>query len=116
MRTLPPMHVEVVTETPSGWLVVALRGDLDLAGLPVLRSRLGAVAPGDRGVVIDLDPVDLLEAESLGVFLGLAARLRRTGRDLRLVSSIDRHLELFELTGVDRALAVHGSIVDATDD
>lgn len=102
-------------ESPAGWVVVALRGDLDLGSLPVLRSRLGAVEPGRNGVVVDLDPVEVLEPEALGVLLGLAARLRRRGLDLRAVATAERHLELLELTGVDRAMGIHGSIVDATD-
>ena len=100
-------------ESPAGWVVVALRGDLDLGSLPVLRSRLSAVEPGRRGVIVDLDPVDVLEAEALGVLLGLAAR--RRGLDLRAVATAERHLELLAITGVDRAMGVHRSIVDATD-
>ena len=109
------VDVQVVEESPTDWVVVALRGDLDLGSLPVLRSRLSAVEPGRRGVIVDLDPVDVLEAEALGVLLGFAARLRRRGLDLRAVATAERHLELLALTGVDRAMGVHRSIVDATD-
>ena len=107
--------MQVAEESPAGWVVVALRGDLDLGSLPTMRTRLAAVEPGSLGIVVDLDPVDVLEPEALGVLLGLAARLRRRGLDLRAVATADRHLELLELTGVDRAMGIHGSIVEATD-
>lgn len=109
------VDVQLVEESPAEWVVVALRGDLDLGSLPVLRSRLASVEPGRRGIVVDLDTVDVLEPEALGVLLGLAARLRRRGLDLRAVATADRHLELLDVTGVDRAMGVHRSIVDATD-
>ncbi len=109
------VDVQLVEEPPAEWVVVALRGDLDLGSLPALRSRLAMVEPGRRGVIVDLDTVDVLEPEALGVLLGLAARLRRRGLDLRAVATADRHLDLLGLTGVDRAMGIHRSIVDATD-
>lgn len=107
--------MQLIEESPAEWTVVALRGDLDLGSLPALRSRLLSVEPGPHGLIVDLDTVDVLEPEALGVLLGVAARLRRRGLDLLAVATADRHVELLELTGVDRAMGVHRSIVDATD-
>ena len=109
------VRVEIISDG-DGWVVATLRGDLDLSSLPALRRAVASLPTADRGVIVDLDPVEVLEPEALGVLLGLAARLRRQGGDLRVVTTAEQQLELLALTGVDRALRVHGSIAAAVDD
>lgn len=93
-----------------------LFGDLDLGALPGLRRVLsGLDAATGRHVLVDLDSVDTLSPEALGVLLGAAARARRDGGDLRLVTGLEHHLELLRWSGVDRAVRVAPTVGAAID-
>lgn len=91
-----------------------LFGDLDLGALPELRRLLAGVDhDGGLHLVVDLDSVDVLAPEALGVLLGAAARARRKGGDLRLVTGVEHHLDLLRWSGADRALSVSSSVTAA---
>jgi anti-sigma B factor antagonist len=101
---------ELVVEAPrEGCRLVAASGDLDAHTAPRLRERIqGVLAEGRvEHLVIDLSGTTFLDSSALGVLVGALKQMgEREGRlDIVLPSS---HLRrIFEITALDRVLALH---------
>lgn len=79
-----------------GVAVIVLRGELDMAAAPAVRSNVDAVASG-RGVVIDLAEVTFVDSSMLKELLRAAAELDRYGTRLVLAGvpvAVQRLLDL----------------------
>ena len=95
-------------------VVLAVDGEVDIATAPKLRERLVAlVSDGATKVIVDLDKVEFLDSTGLGVLIGGMKRLRGVDGDLSLVCTQPRILKVFEITGLNRAFAIHGSVAEA---
>lgn len=104
----------VAVEEVGGRLVVTLDGELDVAGAPELRQRLvELVAAGARDLVVDLDGVTSVDDVGLGVLVGGAWRVRSRGGTFAVVCGAGRVRDVLAVTGLDRAVDVHGSVTDA---
>ena len=82
--------------------VVTIGGELDVATAPALRSHLSElIANGGTRLVLDLAPLDFLDASGLGVLASTLGQLRERGGWLRLVDvhpRIRRPLAIARLT------------------
>ncbi|MET8574342.1 STAS domain-containing protein [Streptomyces sp. NPDC005012] len=76
-----------VTGTEHGeWVVLRVRGEMDLMTSPELRRRVhDAVAAGHRSVVVDLSGVFFCDSSGVGVLIATRRLLRSCGGRLRLV-------------------------------
>jgi anti-sigma B factor antagonist len=89
----------------SGWTVVNVYGELDVATAPELREQLiRLVSDGRTRLVLDLDGIDFLDSTGLGTVVSALKRARTHGGDLRLVCTQTRITRLFEITGLDKAV------------
>lgn len=108
------LEVDVVRERPE--LVIAVRGELDLATAPLLRD---AFADADRDedavAVVDLSGVGFLDSSGLRV-LAQCQRLL-AGPDgvavLRLVVATDAVRRVFDVTGLNSFFKVYDTLDDA---
>lgn len=98
------MLFDVRTLTRDGWTVVAVVGDVDLATIPSLNSKL-AVAD-ERNVALDLSGVDLFDALGTGVLVAAARRARRTGSAFAVICPVGRPRDLLAETRLDEILTV----------
>jgi anti-sigma B factor antagonist len=109
------MDLVVLVDERDGWAVVRTSGDLDLTTAPRLRERVvQLVTGGQPRVVLDLDGVDFVDSTGLGVIVGLLKRTRSQGGDLRLVSTRRGLQKILELTSLDHALPLSGTVEEAT--
>jgi len=111
----PTVYAIAERPAPAGVVLLAARGDFDLAAAPSARARLEqARAKGPRVVVLDLDAVTFADSSALRELLRADAALRGDGARLVLAAVpppverllvLSRTRELFELEPtVERAL------------
>lgn len=92
---------EVSTESGSGYVLVSVVGEVDVATAPLLRDRLEeAVAEGFPTVVVDLTGVTFLDSTALGVLIEASKLCEAAGRTMRIAVSEPRILKIFEITGL----------------
>ncbi|CAA9266010.1 MAG: Anti-sigma factor antagonist BldG [uncultured Acidimicrobiales bacterium] len=104
------LDIEVDDSRPPH-VVVAVRGEVDIATAPKLREKLVELAnQGAQQVVVDLDGVEFLDSTGLGVLIGGMKRLRGLDGDLTLVCTQPRILKVFEITGLNRAFIIHETV------
>ena len=91
-----------------GTVIVALRGEVDVATVDQVRVALGdAIAAQPRTVVVDLADLSFIDSTGLGALVagfqrardaGIAFRLARPSRGVRQVLVLSGLLEVVELT------------------
>lgn len=108
------MDLRTDVSSVSGWTVVTIHGELDVASAPTLRERLlGLVTEGCTHLVLDLEGLDFLDSTGLGSIISALKRARTNGGDLRLVCTQGRIRRLFEITALDKAFPLHSSLDEA---
>lgn len=104
----------VTTREVGDWTVVALVGQLDVATAPDFRQTLLEVQyGGGQQVVLDLRELEFLDSFGLGVIVGGVRRARTHDGDLVLVCPAGRIRHVFEVTGVDRLVALTDDLESA---
>jgi len=95
--------------------VLVIGGELDYEVSPQLRARLlGAINAGRRRLVLDLSDVTFIDSTAIGVLAGAVARLDKVGGcSLNVVATHEKVLEIFEITGLDSVITMHGSCDEA---
>src|SRR5437588_6284982 len=93
--------------------VVTLEGDLELASAPRLKwGLIDLVESGRSRLVIDLSAVTFMDSTALGVLIGLERRLGEGG-SLAIVCTRRSVLKVFEITGLDKKLALFSAVDEA---
>jgi anti-sigma B factor antagonist len=91
-------------------VLLSIHGDADLHVAPQLRDRLTReIDDGAKAVVLDLSGATFVDSMTLGVLLGAMKRLRAGGGRLRLVVPQTELRRIFEITLLDRVLALDTS-------
>ena len=93
--------------------LVALGGEVDLYTAPELKQELHRlVGKGAKRIVIDMSETTFIDSTTLGVLLSVVKRVRPEGGTVVLVCP-DRNVKrIFEITRLDRVVA----IVDSRDE
>jgi anti-sigma B factor antagonist len=85
--------------------IVTLRGELDVATVPRLRSMVaGLLATGHLDVVLDLHELASCDSTALDVLVGIHQRLDDEGGHLQLRGACARVLRVLEITALNREL------------
>ena len=101
MRCPAPLLVADVVDE-DGSVVLALRGELDLATVPVLHHAVDEVlAPHLRAVTLDLADLRFVDVTGLRGFLDVKKRVDGIHAEFRLRSVSDATLRVIRLAGFD---------------
>jgi anti-sigma B factor antagonist len=93
--------------------VISVEGDLDLSTAPQLKWMLvDALEAGHSQLVVDLSLCAFMDSTALGVLIGVNRGLD-VGARLAIVCPRDNVLKIFELSGMDGAFAIFGTLADA---
>jgi anti-sigma B factor antagonist len=94
--------------------VLTLRGEVDVYTAPRLRQAIvDLVDAGSPLVVVDMANVDFLDSTGLGVLVEGLKRARARSSDLAIVATQDKILKIFDITGLNKAFAIHRTVDDA---
>ncbi len=101
-------------ERGSGYAVVSVVGDVDVATAPLLRSRLEETLEQTTPlVVVDLLGVTFIDSTALGVLIGALNRCGEEGAAMRLVVNEPRIAKIFEITGLTELFDIRHSRQEA---
>ena len=103
----------IETATAGRCVVLAVRGDVDIATAPALRERLADVIGCYAGVVVDLDEVPFLDSTGLGVLVAAHNRAQSAGCALALARPQRIVKNALRLVQVDTVIDVYESLDDA---
>jgi anti-sigma B factor antagonist len=97
-----------------GTAVLILTGELDLYRAPEIEDALAEAAgrepdarsEGARRLTVDLRSVTLIDSTMLGLLLAASRRHKARGAELNVLVGPQTPMTAFEVTGVDRLLAI----------
>jgi len=97
-----------------GHAVVALHGELDLAGVPAVASHLiAAVTARGPSVIVDLAGLDFIDCCGLGVLVRVQKWTRENGGDVLLAAPQQHLRRLLGLMGLIGVFSVYSSVEQA---
>jgi anti-sigma B factor antagonist len=95
---------------PGSVAVVSVSGEIDAYSAGILRRELlGVIGVGAQVVVVDLDAATFVDSITLGVLLGAFRRLQNRHGELRVACANPVIRRIFEITQLDRVLALYPS-------
>ena len=103
-----PMDIQ--TERENGTLIAKAEGRIDGVNARDFEEALkNAISGDDSTVIMDLEGLSYISSAGLRVILLIAKTLRKRNADLMLCSLSDPIREVFEISGFDKIIPVHGS-------
>lgn len=95
--------------------IVVIGGEVDFEVSPQLRAHImRAIKSGKRRLILDLSDVTFIDSTAIGVLAGAVERLDESGGgSLSVVSSHEKVIQIFEITGLESVISVHASRADA---
>lgn len=86
---------------------IVLGGDLDMCATPAIRDALRrAIDEGLLHVTVDLGDAIFVDSTAIGVLLAASSRLRKRGRQLRLICTNRNVLRTIQIAGLGRHITV----------
>jgi anti-sigma B factor antagonist len=105
------MDLDVDTGQVGAASVLTLRGEIDVYTAPRLRQAIiDLVDGGADHIVVDMSAVDFLDSTGLGVLVGGLKRVKVKDGSLSIVTSQDKILKIFDITGLNKVFAIHDSV------
>jgi len=97
--------------------VVALNGELDVAGAALLEHELDRISAdhAPSAVVLDLSALDFMDSTGLRLIVLADARAREEGRQFAVVRGAPDVHRVFEITRMSDRLKILGSAAEAAD-
>jgi anti-sigma B factor antagonist len=103
-------HLRVDVRFGPDRVVLALHGELDLLGAPMLEAEIEKVeADAPKIVVLDLQDLQFVDSAGLRVILAAHERSRQHGKELALTPGPEQVQRLFMIAGVNGHLRIIGS-------
>jgi anti-sigma B factor antagonist len=96
-----------------GARVIAMRGDVTPASEGALTDAYERASDGVTAVVLDFSELAYLNSGGIGLLVTLLVRAQRSGQRLMAYGLSDHYRQIFELTRLDEAIAIHASEEEA---
>jgi anti-sigma B factor antagonist len=108
-------NLVIETRETDDWVVLDVRGEVDLYTAPQLKDQISELAAGHKPrVAINLEGVEFMDSTAIGVLISGLKRCREAGGDLVLVAPQEPVRKVLSITGLDRVFATHDSVERAT--
>ncbi len=107
------LDIDILTQPNQATL--KLTGQIDPATVAPFRQQLEQLlALGCRTILLDLEELDFLYSEGLGVMIDFALRLRGQGGQLRVVAACKRIASLLEICGLTELMCAGAALKPPT--
>jgi anti-sigma B factor antagonist len=93
-----------------GYVIAALRGELDIASAPALRKQLRSLLRAASQLIIDLSAVEHADASGLAVLVGSGHRAKLLGGSLRLAAPSPEVARVLSATGINQHLDIFPTV------
>jgi anti-sigma B factor antagonist len=109
MRTFYIGDEVQVEDTSPDLAILAVGGEVDYEVSPQLKAHvMRAIKAGTRRLVLDLSDVTFIDSTAIGVLAGAVEKLDEAGGgSLAVVSTHEKVMQIFEITGLDSVVTVH---------
>lgn len=109
------VQLEIQRLAAADWVLLAAKGEIDLATVGKLESAIGAVLEeGTKRLVIDLNDVSFLDSTGLRTLLAAHTKLEELGGSLAVVVVGGPVQRLLDITGIGSTMNVYPSVEAAT--
>jgi anti-sigma B factor antagonist len=105
--------VDLSTRDYDGYVVVALRGELDIADAAAVVAALAVVIAREPEIIIDLAGLEFIDCGGVTALARGRELARLAGGQLRLAAPQPRVLRMLTLTRLTDVLPVHASVDEA---
>jgi anti-sigma B factor antagonist len=95
--------------------ILVVGGEVDYEVSPQLKAHMmRALKAGSRRLILDLTDVTFIDSTAIGVLAGVVDKLDDTGGgSLSVVSTHEKVMQIFEITGLDSVMTLYPSREDA---
>lgn len=107
------VSVELATREGDGQVVVALRGELDVADAAGVAAVLTEFAARERQVIVDLEGLQFIDSSGLAALVRAREHARHAGGDLLLAAPQQQVLRVLTLTRLIDVFPVHACVEEA---
>ena len=107
------VSMELATRDRDGQVVVALRGELDVADAASVVTALTELAARERQVIVDLEGLEFIDSSGLHALVRAREHVRRAGGDLLLAAPQQQVLRVLALTRLIEVFPVHACVEEA---
>jgi anti-sigma B factor antagonist len=107
------IRVDLSTRECDGHVIVALRGELDIADAVSVAAALAAVAAREPEIIVDLAGLEFIDSSGVAALARGRKQARHAGGDLRLAAAQQQVLRVLTLTRLIEAFPVHASVDEA---
>jgi len=106
--------LNISTDRQGGALIAMAEGRVDGANALEFHEALeAAISPDDTGMVLDFEGISYISSAGLRVVLLVAKTLQKQNAKMAVCSLSESIREIFEISGFDKIIPVHGSRADA---
>jgi anti-sigma B factor antagonist len=103
-----------VRAVSDGVRVIDIAGDITAQSEDVLMDAYGrASSDGVRAIVLNFSALDYMNSGGIGLLVTLLVRAQRQHQQVLAYGLSDHYSQIFELTRLDEAVAIHNSEADA---
>jgi anti-sigma B factor antagonist len=107
------VSVDLKVRECDGQVVVALRGELDMADAVSVAAALTVVAARKRAIIVDLAGLEFIDSSGVAALARGRKHTRQAGGDLLLAAPRQQVLRVLTLTRLIDAFSVHASVDEA---
>jgi anti-sigma B factor antagonist len=105
------MTVEKLNGTAS---VIHIEGDITAAAEnKLMDAYTQASQNGTKGIILDFNHLDYMNSSGIGLLVTLLIRARRQDQKLMAVGLSEHYQQIFELTRLNEAIAIHDTAATA---
>ncbi len=99
------MTVEQLNGTAS---IIHVKGDITAAAEnKLMDAYTQASKKGTKGIILDFNNLDYMNSSGIGLLVTLLIRAKRQNQKLMAVGLSDHYKQIFELTRLNEAIAIH---------